>query len=91
VRDQATHRLIEEIKEQWAHEREQHETSNWLKRTGWRAHFQEWNLEPIAACSRIPANKKNHNELHRLCAALDSLFFDRCITGPKTMPLMTRL
>jgi hypothetical protein len=95
--------LIEEIKERWADERAQqeklqqvlaagadrHETSSWLKRAGWTAHFREKDLSAIYACSRLP--EKGERELRRLCAALDRLFFERCIGGLQRMPLMTRL
>ena len=35
--------------------------------------------------------EKGDDELRGLCAALDRLFFDHCIDGLKSMPLMTRL
>ncbi|KAL3587389.1 hypothetical protein FPOAC2_13285 [Fusarium poae] len=66
-----------------------HETTNWLKRTGWPAHFSGRNLADIQACSRMPG--RDENELQRMVAVLDRLFFDRCIGGLKSMPLMTRL
>ncbi|KAM0362018.1 hypothetical protein ACHAO7_011321 [Fusarium culmorum] len=66
-----------------------HETTNWLKRTGWPAHFSGRNLTDIQACSRMPG--REDNELQRMVAVLDRLFFDRCIGGLKSMPLMTRL
>jgi hypothetical protein len=66
-----------------------HETTNWLKRTGWPAHFSGRNLADIQACSRMPG--RDDNELQRMVAVLDRLFFDRCIGGLKSMPLMTRL
>ncbi|KAM6506747.1 hypothetical protein FALCPG4_014958 [Fusarium falciforme] len=66
-----------------------HETTNWLKRTGWSAHFAGRNLVDIQACSRMPG--RDDDELRRMTAALDRLFFDRCIGGLKSMPLMTRL
>jgi superfamily II DNA helicase RecQ len=95
--------LIDDIKEQWAYERGQqeelqkvlvegldkHETTNWLKRAGWRAHFKERDLAEIYACSRMPG--REDDELRRIAAALDRLFFSRCIDGLKSMPLMTRL
>ncbi|KAF4345891.1 af291909_2recq family helicase [Fusarium beomiforme] len=66
-----------------------HETTNWLKRTGWPAHFSGRNLADIQAYSRMPG--RDDNELQRMAAVLDRLFFDRCIGGLKSMPLMTRL
>lgn len=95
--------LIDDIKEQWVYEKEQqeelqrvlaegldkHETTNWLKRAGWTAHFQKRDLGEIYACSRIPG--REDDELRRMAAALDRLFFSRCIDGLKSMPLMTRL
>ncbi|KAK2931868.1 hypothetical protein FoTM2_009385 [Fusarium oxysporum f. sp. vasinfectum] len=66
-----------------------HETTNWLKRTGWPAHFSGRNLADIQACSRMPG--RDDNKLQRMAAVLDRLFFDRCIGGLKSMPLMTRL
>ncbi|KAI3579713.1 hypothetical protein IWW34DRAFT_735572 [Fusarium oxysporum f. sp. albedinis] len=66
-----------------------HETTNWLKRTGWSAHFAGRNLADIQALSRMPG--RDDDELRRMTAALDRLFFDRCIDGLKNMPLMTRL
>lgn len=66
-----------------------HETTNWLKRTGWSAHFAGRNLVDIQACSRMPG--RDDDELRRMATALDRLFFDRCIGGLKSMPLMTRL
>lgn len=95
--------LIDDIKEQWAHEKEQqenlqkvladsasrHETTNWLKRAGWTAHFKERDLSEIHACSRMPGREDDY--LRRMAAAMDRLFFGRCIDGLKSMPLMTRL
>ena len=95
--------LINDIKEQWAYERGQqeelqkvlaegldkHETTNWLKRAAWRAHFKERDLAEVYACSRMPG--REDNELRRMAAALDRLFFNHCIDGLKSMPLMTRL
>ncbi|EXM14565.1 hypothetical protein FoTM2_016641 [Fusarium oxysporum f. sp. vasinfectum] len=62
-----------------------HETTNWLKRTGWSAHFAGRNLVDIQACSRMPGCYDD--ELRRMTDALDRLFFDRCIGGLKSMPL----
>ncbi|RGP59552.1 recq family [Fusarium longipes] len=70
-----------------------HETTNWLKRTGWSAHFTGRNLVDIYACSKMPGrgNEGNDEVLRHMNKALDRLFFDRCIGGLKSMPLMTRL
>jgi hypothetical protein len=95
--------LINDIKEQWAHEKEQlenmqkvladgtsrHETTNWMKRAGWTAHFKERDLSEIHACSRMPGREDDY--LRRMAAAMDRLFFGCCIDGLKSMPLMTRL
>jgi hypothetical protein len=95
--------LVNDIKEQWAHEKKQqeemqkvlaegvdkHETTNWLKRTGWRAHFQERDLAEIYTYSRIPGQEDD--KLRRMAAAMNRLFFHRCIKGLKSMPLMTQL
>jgi hypothetical protein len=95
--------LIDDIKEQWAHEREQqeemqkvlangalrHETTNWLKRAGWTSHFTGRDVSEVYACSRMPG--KDDGELRRLVAAMNRLFFDRCVDGLKSMPLMTWL
>ncbi|KAG8664718.1 uncharacterized protein FPOAC1_013498 [Fusarium poae] len=70
-----------------------HETTNWLKRTGWSAHFTGRNLMDIQACSKMPGrgNEGNDEVLRHMNEVLDRLFFDRCIGGLKSMPLMTRL
>jgi hypothetical protein len=70
-----------------------HETTNWLKRTGWSAHFTGKNLIDIQACSKMPGrgNEGYDEQLRHMSGALDRLFFDRCIGGLKSMPLMTRL
>jgi superfamily II DNA helicase RecQ len=95
--------LVEEITEQWAYEKSQqeemqkvladgadkHETTNWLKRAGWTAHFKERDLGEIYVCSRMPS--REDDELRRMAAAMNRLFFRRCIDGLKSMPLMTRL
>ncbi|GKU16177.1 unnamed protein product, partial [Fusarium langsethiae] len=52
-----------------------HETTNWLKRTGWPAHFSGRNLADIQARSRMPG--RDDHELQRMVAVLDRLFFDR--------------
>jgi gluconate kinase len=95
--------LIDDIKEQWAYKRGQqeelqkvlsegldkHETMNWLKRATWRAHFKERDLAKVYACSRM--SRREDDELRRMAAALDRLFFNRYIDSLKSMPLMTRL
>jgi len=95
--------LIDDIIEQWAYEREQqeelqkvlvkgldkHETTNWLKRAGWRAHFKERDLAEIYTCNRM--SRREDDELWRMAVTLDRLFFNHCINGLKSMPLMTRL
>jgi superfamily II DNA helicase RecQ len=95
--------LVADIKEQWAETQSQqeemqkvladgilrHETTNWLKRSGWLAHFHGRDLGEIYASSRMPG--RDDDELRRLTAAMDRLFFGRCIDGLKSMPLMARL
>ncbi|KAJ4175931.1 hypothetical protein NW767_015620 [Fusarium falciforme] len=54
---------------------------------GWN--FAGRNLVDIQACSRMPG--RDDDELRRMATALDRLFFDRCIGGLKSMPLMTCL
>jgi hypothetical protein len=67
-----------------------HEITNWLRRSGWTAHFTGWDLSEIYACSwRLGPGEQV--ELYKLVAAVDRLFFRRCIEGLKSMPLMTRL
>jgi hypothetical protein len=70
-----------------------HETTNWLKLAGWSAHFTGRNLINIQAYSKMPGrgNKGNDEVLRYMNKALDRLFFDRCIGGLKSMPLITRL
>jgi len=81
--------------EQWAYERGQqeelqkalaegldkHKITNWLKRAAWRTYFKERDLAEIYACSRMPGREED--ELRRMAAALDRLFFSRCIDGLK--------
>ena len=95
--------LVEDISRQWAHTQQQqeamrqvlakgtlkHETTNWLKRSGWPAHFEGRDLSEIYLCSQMPG--KNSKELRRMNAAIDRLFFSRCIDGIKNLPLMMRL
>jgi hypothetical protein len=68
---------------------DKYETINWLKRAGWRAHFQERDLTEVYACSRMPG--REDDELWRMATALDRLFFYRYISGLRSMPLITRL
>jgi hypothetical protein len=96
--------LLEDITEQWAQgkqEREElqrvlaegalkHETTNWLKRTQWLTHFRGKDLVKIHKCSRMPG-REDDADLKRMVDAIDRLFFDRCISGLQSMPLMTRL
>jgi hypothetical protein len=67
--------------------------TNWLKRTGWLAYFTGRNLIDIQAYSKIPGrgNKGYNKQLRHISTALDQLFFNRCIGGLKSMPLITRL
>ena len=96
--------LLDRIKEQWAHDRSQqeelqkvladgaakHETTNWLKRSGWTAHFVGRDLGQVYACSRMPG-AEDDSVLQVLVAAVDRVFFERCVAGLTSMPLMTRL
>ncbi|PNP37241.1 hypothetical protein TGAMA5MH_10863 [Trichoderma gamsii] len=96
-------KTIAKIKEQWVHDQGQqeemqkvladgaakHEITNWLKRSGWTAHFTGRDLGEIHLCSRMPGPKDDR--LQRLVAAVDRMFFGRCIAGLKSMPLMARL
>jgi hypothetical protein len=66
-----------------------HEITNWLRRAGWSTNFAGRDLGEIHGSSRMPSPADS--ELRRLIGAIDSMFFDRCIGGLKTMPLMTRL
>jgi hypothetical protein len=68
---------------------DKHEIINWLKRVGWRTHFKERDLAVIYACSRMPSQEDD--KLRRMAAAMNRLFFSRCINGLKSMLLMTRL
>ena len=52
-------------------------------------YFKERDLAEVYACSRMPG--REDDELRRMAAALDQLFFNHCIDGLKSMPLMTRL
>ena len=102
-RGRSQYQLIDDIKEQWAYERSQqeelqkvladradkHETTNWLRRAGWTAHFKERDLSEIYICGRMPS--REDDKLRRMAAAMNRLFFCRCIDGLKSMPLMTRL
>lgn len=66
-----------------------HETTTWLRRSGWTDHFNGRDLGEIHLCSRMPGPEDE--SLQRLSANMDQLFFGRCIDGLKSMPLMTRL
>jgi hypothetical protein len=68
---------------------DKHETTNWLKKAAWRAHFKERDLAKVYTCNRMP--RREDDELRRIATALDRLFFNHCIDGLKSMPLMTRL
>ncbi|KAL2201601.1 hypothetical protein CC79DRAFT_1351830 [Sarocladium strictum] len=67
----------------------EHEITNWLRRSGWTAHFVGRDLGEIHASSRMPGPGKE--EARRLIAATDRLFFNRCMVGLRSMPLITRL
>lgn len=96
-------KFVDDIKERWAKgskEQEQmrtvlvggaakHETTNWLRRAGWAAHFKGKDIGEIHRASLMPSQRDS--ELHRMCEAMNRLFFGRCIEGLKEMPLMTRL
>ncbi|KAH7110378.1 recQ family helicase [Dactylonectria estremocensis] len=103
IKARAERQLVADIKGQWAYTQGQqeemqkvladgilrHETTNWLKRSSWLAHFHRRDLGKIYACSRMPG--RDDDELWRLTAAMDHLFFSRCIEGLKSMPLITQL
>lgn len=46
-----------------------YKTTNWLKHTGWTAHFKERDLSKIHTCSRIPGREDDY--LHRIAAAIN--------------------
>ncbi|KAG6069484.1 hypothetical protein E4U16_007657 [Claviceps sp. LM84 group G4] len=96
--------VIDSIKEQWecdqsrekdlrrddAMEAGENATTDWLNRTGWTEHYStNQDLAWLYTYSRMPT--ADDAELQRAVAAIDSMFFDRCIEGLKTLPLMTRL
>jgi hypothetical protein len=56
-----------------------HETTNWLKRAGWTAHFKKRDLGEIYARSQMPG--REDEQLRRMAAAMDQLFLSRCIDG----------
>ncbi|KAH7108989.1 hypothetical protein B0J13DRAFT_600669 [Dactylonectria estremocensis] len=103
IKARAERQLVADIKGQWAYTQGQqeemqkvladgilrHETTNWLKRSGWLAYFYGRDLGKIYACSRMPGC--DDDELRGLTAAIDHLFFSRCIEGLKSIPLITRL
>ncbi|KAL2211173.1 hypothetical protein CC79DRAFT_1347853 [Sarocladium strictum] len=66
-----------------------HEITNWLQRSGWTAHFMGQDLSEIHASSRMPG--PGEEEARQLIAATNRLFFNRCVAGLRSMPLMTRL
>jgi superfamily II DNA helicase RecQ len=96
--------VVDDIMERWTHRQmaeedaqavepkgaDKHEITNWLKRTGWPAHFNGRDLREISSCSQM-SGWAGDDDLRRLTTAMDRLFFARCIEGVKTMPLMTRL
>ncbi|KAL2211178.1 hypothetical protein CC79DRAFT_1353329 [Sarocladium strictum] len=79
----------EEIQKVLANGAAKHEITNWLRRSGWTAHFVGRDLGEIYASSRMPGPGKE--EARQLIAATDRLFFNRCMAGLRSMPLMTRL
>lgn len=79
----------EEIQKVLADGAAKHEITNWLRRSGWTAHFVGRDLGEIHASSRMPG--PGEEEARRLIAATDRLFFNRCVAGLRSMPLMTRL
>ncbi|KAG6237706.1 hypothetical protein E4U25_002430 [Claviceps purpurea] len=95
--------MIDWIKEQWDCERSREKelqvyeaivaaeraTYDWLDRTGWtKRYFTDRALTRLY--SQMPT-AEDSAELQRAVAAIDRMFFDRCIEGLKTLPLMTRL
>ncbi|KAG6078868.1 hypothetical protein E4U15_004050 [Claviceps sp. LM218 group G6] len=95
--------VIDWIKEQWdcdqSQELQKYETIeagenatiDWLNRTGWAEHYSTVrDLTGLYTYSRMPT-ANDSAELQRAVAAIDRMFFDRCIEGSKTLPLMTRL
>jgi hypothetical protein len=96
--------IVDDIKRRWAADQAEqeelsmvlaadgasrHEVTNWLKRAGWSVHFAGRHLGDIHRCSRMPGPEED--ELLRLVTATDRMFFDRCVDGIKSMPLMSRL
>ncbi|KAG5917013.1 hypothetical protein E4U61_003116 [Claviceps capensis] len=97
--------MIDWIKEQWdcdqSREKELQEyeaiiaaeraTTDWLYRTGWtERYFMDRDLTRLYTYSRMPT-AEDSAELQRAVAAIDRMFFDRCIEGLQTLPLMARL
>ena len=84
--------LIDKIKERWAHYQSQqeemqkvladgaakNEITDWLKRSGWTAHFVHRDLGEIRR-GRMPVAEEEEEELRRLISAIDRMFFVRCI------------
>ncbi|KAL2203436.1 hypothetical protein CC79DRAFT_1390855 [Sarocladium strictum] len=79
----------EEIQKVLADSAAKHKIINWLRRSGWTAHFVGRDLGEIHASSQMPG--LGEEEARRLIAATDRLFFNRCVAGLRSMPLMTRL
>ena len=103
VEDPEHFEIIAKIKEQWIHNQSQqeeiqkvlankaakHEIINWLKHSGWIAHFLKRDLSEIYLCNWMPSPEDN--ALWRLIATINWMFFDRCIGGLLSMPLIARL
>ncbi|SCV61242.1 uncharacterized protein FFFS_15811 [Fusarium fujikuroi] len=66
-----------------------HETSNWLNRTEWRIHTEGKDLRVMHESSRMP-DRAGDRALKRLVDETSKLFFNRCIGGLRSMPLMMR-
>ncbi len=68
---------------------DKHKTTNQLKRAAWRTHFKERDLAKIYAYSRMPSQEDN--EVRRIAATMNQLFFSRYIDSLKSMLLITQL
>ncbi|KAG5944199.1 hypothetical protein E4U59_007500 [Claviceps monticola] len=80
-----------ELQEYEAIEAAERATTDWLNRTGWtKRYFKYQDLNRLYIYSRMPT-AEDSAELQRAVAAIDRMFFDRCIKGLKTLPLMARL
>jgi hypothetical protein len=66
-----------------------HEITNWIRRSGWTAHFVGRDLGEIHGISRMLG--PGEEEARRLVVATDRLFFNRCVAGLRSMSLMIRL